>query len=463
MLLNDSTRFYALCLNIFARNVQKPTMFSGMSPPIILSDSSECNRLAEMREFSLTQNTFLPHESLCKQLSDKYYEPWENITTQLPTLIQNGEIRDAVNRLSIMSTDCLSTESEWRRAYVMMAYMTQAYIWGGDSPEEVLPPQITIPFLAVSAHVELPPVLTYAAASLWNFTCSGEDVSKPEDLTTLFTFTDSESESWFLLISVAMEAKATGISQTIMGALEAAKTRNYSVISDALREITSFINSAGKLLERMYEKCDPMTFYHRVRPFLAGSKNMAAAGLPQGLFYDEGDGKGQWRQLQGGSNGQSCLIQLLDVVLGIEHNSNCVADQKSFHHEAREYMPGPHRRFLLHVAELCNIRELAMLPEGEVASAEHQRVRTAYLAAVDQLCEFRSIHIQIVTRYIILPSKQPLKGDSRQNLASPVSYGMKNAANDTMIGTGGTRVISFLKQTRDETFNAKKLDESESQ
>ncbi|KAF3076435.1 Indoleamine 2,3-dioxygenase [Trichoderma lentiforme] len=372
-------------------------------------------------------------------------------------------MRDAINRLSILSTDGLSTEPEWRRAYVMLAYMTHAYIWAGDNPEEVLPPQITIPFQAVSAHVELPPVLTYTAASLWNFSCSGEDFSEPEDLSTLFTFTETESKSWFLLISVAMEAKASGIIQTIVGATEAIKTRNYNVISDTLQDIKSYIKSAGMLLERMYEKCDPMIFYHRVRPFLAGSKNMGAAGLPRGVFYDEGEGKGQWRQLQGGSNGQSCLIQLLDVVLGIEHNSNCAADQKSFHYEARDYMPGPHRRFLLHVAEACNIRKLAMLPEGEVASAEHQRLRSSYLAAADQLCEFRSIHIQIVTRYIMLPSKKPLKGESRRKLASPVSYRMENAANDAMIRTGGTRLISFLKETRVETFNAKKLDERVSQ
>ncbi|KAL6817192.1 indoleamine 2,3-dioxygenase [Trichoderma sp. SZMC 28015] len=434
-----------------------------MSPPAIVFDSSECNKLAETRDFGLAQNSFLPQEKPCEQLSDKYYEPWETIAAQLPTLIENGEMRDAINRLSVLSTDGLSTVPEWRRAYVMLAYMTHAYIWAGDNPEEVLPPQITIPFLAVSAHVELPPVLTYTAASLWNFSCSGGDFSEPENLSTLFTFTDTESESWFLLISVAMEAKATGIIQTVVGALEAARTQNYGVMSDALQDIASFIKSARTLLERMYEKCDPMTFYHRIRPFLAGSKNMGVAGLPRGVFYDEGDGKGQWRQLQGGSNGQSCLIQLLDVVLSIQHNSNCVTDQKSFHHEAREYMPGPHRRFLLHVAEACNVRELAMLPEGEVASAEHQRLRSAYLATADQLCEFRSIHIQIVTRYIILPSKKPLKCDSRRNLASPASYGMENVANDAIIGTGGTRLISFLRETREETFNAKKLDEHGSQ
>lgn len=95
-----------------------------------------------------------------------------------------------------------------------------------------------------------------------------------------------------------------------------------------------------------------------------------------------------------------------------------------------------------------------MLPEGEVVSAEHQRLRSAYLAAADQLCEFRSTHIEIVTRYIMLPSKKPLMGDSRQNLANPTSYRMRNAAKETIIGTGGTT---------DKTFKAKKLDESEFQ
>lgn len=103
------------------------------------------------------------------------------------------------------------------------------------------------------------------------------------------------------------------------------------------------------------------------------------------------------------------LIQLLGIFLGIEHNSNCVIGQKNFHHEAGEYMPGPLRRFLLHVAQTCNIRDLAILSEGEDASVEHQRLRSTYLAAVDQLCKSRSIHIQRMTRHILLPSKKAVE------------------------------------------------------
>ncbi len=71
----------------------------------------------------------------------------------------------------------------------------------------------------------------------------------------------------------------------------------------------------------MHEHCDPQRFYHEIRPLLAGSKGMAAAGLPRGVFYDQGNGKGLWRQYSGGSNAQSSLIQLLDVFLGVDHHS----------------------------------------------------------------------------------------------------------------------------------------------
>lgn len=46
---------------------------------------------------------------------------------------------------------------------------------------------------------------------------------------------------------------------------------------------------------------------------------MGHSGLPRGVFYDEGDGNGEWRHNSGGSNAQSSLIQFFDVVLGVEH------------------------------------------------------------------------------------------------------------------------------------------------
>jgi indoleamine 2,3-dioxygenase len=340
----------------------------------------------------------------------------------------------------------------------------------------------------VSSHLELPPVLTYAAANLWNFSSSGTGFSNVHDLSTLLTFTGTESESWFLLVSVAMEATAGTIIPKMMRALAAVKVRDYQTITRALVDLEPWIHHLGHLLETMYERCDPMTFYHLIRPFLAGSKNMEHAGLPNGIFYDEGDGKGEWRQYRGGSNGQSSLIQFLDVVLGVEHATHGSAGQKSYHHEVREYMPGPHRRFLVHVARAGSIRELALACGGGVgpcqipnedgdADADALRLREAYVAATEALAQLRNKHIQIVARYIILPSKQPWdEGPSiirkRQNLASSSSTssssgpvggregGEKKEEEEEkkeLTGTGGTALVSFLKQSRDETVDAGNL------
>ena len=307
----------------------------------------------------------------------------------------------------------------------------------------------------MSSHLELPPVLTYAGANLWNFTCPHNEFGVVEDLKLLCSFTGTESESWFLLISVAMEAKGAGIIDTMLGAADAIKTRDYATIISALDSLRDCIQGVSNLLERMYERCDPMTFYHRIRPYLAGSKNMAAAGLPRGVFYDEGNGKGQWRQLAGGNNGQSSLIQFFDIILGVDHkgngNSAPSPGEKSFHAEVREYMPGPHRRFLLYAAHIGSIRELALLPsktEGQ------RRLREAYVGATDALRDFRNKHIKIVTRYIVLPSKQPWEG-TRKNLASSSSGGK---ASQELTGTGGSCLMPFLKQARDETAYAGRLD-----
>ncbi|KAK2595672.1 hypothetical protein QQS21_006645 [Conoideocrella luteorostrata] len=427
-----------------------------MSPHAVLPGTTHDGNPSiqlSLGKYAVTQNAFLPATSPPTSLSDPYYKPWELIAQHLPALIDSNRIRDSVRQLPLLSTDRLQSEAEWRRAYVILAFMTHAYVWGGDTPEQILPPQITVPFLRVSSHLEVPPVLTYAGANLWNFSCSGDDFSNIDELTLPISFTGTESESWFLLLSVAMEAKAAGILQVMAAALEAVKTRDYEVITSALGQLRCCIDGVAALLERMYERCDPMVFYHQMRPFLAGSMNMEAAGLPNGVFYDEGRGKGRWRQYRGGSNGQSSLIQFFDVVLGVEHHTHGSPGQKSFHAEVRDYMPGPHRRFLVQVARMGSIRELALV---EPTTEEQHRLRDAYTAATEALSEFRNKHIKIVTRYIILPSKKPWAGSSsRQNLASSSSA---RTAEQGLMGTGGTQLIPFLRTSRDETSLAGQLE-----
>lgn len=274
--------------------------------------------------------------------------------------------------------------------------------------------------------------------------------------------TGLKDEEWFYLISVALESRGGPIVRQLLNCMGAALSKNDQALIESLRRTTANIKSIGLLLERMYERCDTQTYYHDVRPLLAGTKGMASVGLPKGVFFDLGEGKGAWKQYSGGSNGQSSLIQLLDIALGIEHHATgasrgriAEAGVKSkangYMSDMRNYMPGPHRRFLAYVEENTNVREYC------ISDSAPDAAKAAYNETVTALSQFRDIHIQIVTRYIITPSRLPpaphvLKKNVGLNLASASSQASaEGGKKPELYGTGGTDLLPFLKQTRDET------------
>lgn len=83
------------------------------------------------------RNGFLPDTTPLAHLPEPYYNPWESIAADLPDLIKTGRIREEVEGLPILSTDKLHNDAEWRRAYVVLAFLTHAYIWGGQKPKDV--------------------------------------------------------------------------------------------------------------------------------------------------------------------------------------------------------------------------------------------------------------------------------------------------------------------------------------
>lgn len=118
--------------------------------------------------------------------------------------------------------------------------------------------------------------------------------------------------------------------------------------------------------------------------------------------------------------------------------------------EMRNYMPGPHRRFLEMLGRIAYIRPYAMSHKAESS------VRDAYNTAVMALGRFRDTHIQIVTRYIIMAARMAPPADVpvQINLASATTDQVKvsqEKVTEGLAGTGGTDLIPFLKQTRDTT------------
>lgn len=365
--------------------------------------------LPRLEDYDVSElNGFLPSECPLEVLPAAYYRPWENIMRNLQGLILSKRLRGIVDDLSVLSTDLLRTDPEWRRAYLVLAFITHAYIWGGDRPQNIVPPSISIPFLETCKRLELPPVATYAGVVLWNYRplFDEEPIDSLENLATLATFTGSLDESWFYLVSVAIEARGAPIIPLMLHAIQAARNGDKLTVTECLRSFAERLDELGSLLVRMYENCDPHVFYHRIRPFLAGSKNMAEAGLPQGVLFDTGSSSDSYVQYSGGSNAQSSIIQFFDLALGVEHRptgttaaSGAVQGPSSnFIHDMRTYMPGPHARFLEHVSTISNIREF-------VTRNKYDRgLATAYDACLAMLRAFRDKHIQMVSRYIITKS-----------------------------------------------------------
>lgn len=415
---------------------------------------------------------FLPAELPLSRLPDPYYNKWEAIVANLQGLILSKRLRGVIDRLPVLSTAGLEHDSEWRRAYSILCFMAHGYIWGGDSPSEHLPAAISIPLLRISEYLEVPPVATYAAVCLWNFKplFADEPIDNLENIATLTTFTGSIDESWFYLVSVAIEARGGPILPLMLTAIKAARVNDSATVTACLRAFAERLDDLGTLLQRMHEGCDPQVFYHRIRPFLAGSKNMAEAGLPDGVLYEDGTGKEQFRQYSGGSNAQSSIIQFFDIILGIEHRptgekkdpaSESEAEgvapppKHNFIQEMRKYMPGAHRRFLEDVTKVANIRDYVE------AHRNDRQLTVAFDACLAMLRAFRDKHINIVTRFIVLKSRESrslsrskspvaerrkvdIATASRQNKDDPT--GKKN-----LKGTGGTALLPFLKQARDET------------
>ena len=124
----------------------------------------------------------------------------------------------------------------------------------------------------------------------------------------------------------------------------------------------------------------------------------------------------------------------------------------------RQYMPSGHRNFLEAVTKVANIREYVM------SHPDNIKLQDAYNACLEKLVLYRNTHVQIVSRYIVIPSRAAAKCALPPNTEPGTAGRVPAAAADDAVpvkkekkkknvalGTGGTAPVEFLKQVRDET------------
>lgn len=383
------------------------------------------------------------------------FAPWLYIAGNLSSLIKDGKLREAVNSMPTLSVSKLLDVSQQQRAYSVLAFLAHAYVWSPPAPCDHLPTQIAEPLVELSRKLGLPAVGTYAALVLWNFKFMdpSRDPFDLSNLDVLTSYTGEQGETWFYCVSVALEKSGGPCLQNGMRAIEAAHRNDPSSVIFSLLRLREDISNMCDTMMKLYENLDPGFFYNTLRPFLAGWKGMEKNGLPEGVFY--GDEK-VGRKYAGGSNGQSSLIQALDIMLGVHHHAtgersplspipssgpskqDATSPQPSrnaYLMEMRNYMPEKHREFLQMLEEYSITREFVKSHESNVKLVE------AYDGCIKELRDFRSKHIQVVMRYISLQSRKQNTG-----------VGLAQSKGD--VGTGGTELMPFLKQTRDEVADA---------
>ncbi|TPX56426.1 hypothetical protein SpCBS45565_g08416 [Spizellomyces sp. 'palustris'] len=463
---------------------------------------------------------FLPADPPPLQRLPEYFEPWEKILDDLSPLLVAGALRKAVKQLPVLATDVLSTKREWQRAYLVLSFIGQGYVWGkNEDVVEVLPVALARPWYDVAQYLGLKPVITYAAVELYNYRLL--DTNGPWDLSNfavMNTFTGPD-EAWFYLISIATESAGAPALPAIVACLHAVVKQDLPALVANLKIIAEAVEDITKIMVRMYEKNDPHIFYHRVRPYLAGWEH--SSELPDGLFYegvlparetlkspsehcpiygvkgvyvnkfncpypvqDSVENlatafagikiEGTYRKYAGASAGQSSLIHSLDVALGILHhptkstktspplspidphaNGNSSKRPINHIHEMRKYMPGPHREFIYALERAPSIRdfvnELVNTPSYDPALSDE--VSRMYNRCVEGMRAFRDRHLQVVATYIVVQARK--KKEVGHLDVPQASQSLRVQQSLQARGTGGTDLIPFLKQSRDETSEAR--------
>jgi indoleamine 2,3-dioxygenase len=353
-------------------------------------------------------------------------------------------------KLPVIPIDGLErSEFALRRAHHVLAWIMHFYIHTLPPNADVrIPAPVTIPLLQICNQLQLPPVLTYSDNVLYNWTMKTADLIPTVDniqCQTLFTGTSDEAE--FYLCSARIELRGVEALELMRA------TMDETFVGDhiAVRRITSYLNQMStaigeltKLLLSVRDGCDPDVFSRDIRPWFRGADAdpRKRKWLFEGLEHDPE--LQEPTELSGASAGQSSLIHALDTFLGVHmysHSSTTSGGETkpSFLSRMQLYMPRHHRGFLTHLA--ANRRPLRSF----VTSSEDTKLLDAYNSAVLSLKGFRDAHMRIVSLYILGPGRRLRAREQGWDSAK---------INEPMKGTGGTDMVTFLKDIRDRTAGA---------
>ena len=355
----------------------------------------------------------------------------QEVANNLPKLLLTDRVERTINSLSKDDFDVSelldkNSEEEINLAMSQLSFIAHAYILGGSEPKSLLPKVIAKPWVNLSKILARPPVLSYASYCLHNWYLIDEsDVIDLDNVALINNFLGGIDEDWFVTIHVCIENAASEAINACQEIANCNKDSEESSVSELLKTISISIAAVNKIFKRMPERCDPYVYYHRVRPFIFGSKDNP--DLKNGVIYEgQYDNKSQF--FRGETGAQSSIMPTLDGALGVEHSEDSL---RHYLNEMREYMPADHRKFIEEVESKSTVKDIIK---------DSITLTDDYNQCLEEIRSFRALHLKYARTYIHNQSKQK----------NPFGAG-----GSTIRGTGGTPFMKYLKKHRDETQEQK--------
>ncbi|MDA8933849.1 indoleamine 2,3-dioxygenase [Gammaproteobacteria bacterium] len=378
-------------------------------------------------------NTFLPKKDPLKTYTTdtRSLKLIADIAAHLPKLLLTGQVQKTIKDLNVnaLSVNSIIKDGDIREVKLAMAHLSfisHAYIWGGKNPEKILPEAIAKPWVKLANKLERPPILSYGSYCLdnWYRVDSKEDISL-QNVGLITNFLGGVDEDWFVTIHVCIENAA---SKAVNAATKLSYLNEDNSINDYLanlKDIVASLKEVNNIFSRMPEKCDPYIYYHRVRPFIFGTKDNP--DLKKGLIY-EGQFNNKPQFFRGETGAQSSIMPFLDGALGIYHTKDHL---RHYLNEMRDYMPPEHRKMIEDVESRSNAKTYIQ---------QSKRLVNEYNECLEEIRKFRALHLEFAATYI----------HQQSQIKNPFGRG-----GSTITGTGGTPFMKYLKKHRDETQKQK--------
>lgn len=361
--------------------------------------------------WQIDENGFLMQglQSLTAYLDEDIAEHLDNLMSELADLLENGRIRSELDKLPVYDMSGLEDCYAIERAFQVYVYFASAYVYatGQDSVKRI-PASIAIPLVQLAEILKRPPILSYAPYTLANWQKIDPDGELVVDnLQLLHKFIHKRDAEWFTLIHVDIEARAGQGIMAIFKIREAIIQDNHLAVIQGLESIHSSLSAMMATLKRMPEHCHPTVYYHEVRPYIMSFTDVVYEGVEK--F------KGQPQSFAGETGAQSSIIPALIRFMGLSHEGNSMTRYLTV---MQEYMPQAHRDFIQGIKP-------DML-RNYVKDVRKTPLNDAYNHTLQQVLEFRKLHIRYANNYIA-----------------------KQSSNS--VGTGGTEFMTWLQKLIDET------------